>query len=435
MFSEILLPFVAGMVLAYFLDPVADRLERTGLSRTAATFLILIAFVVALTIAMIILIPVLASQLAGFLDKLPEYLAQLQTLVTSFNPEWLEQRFGLDAGSLREGLNSLLTSGVGFVTTVFQSIWSSGVALFSIAGLFVVTPVVAFYMLLDWDRMVAAVDSWVPRDHVETVRQIFSDINTATAGFVRGQGTLCLMLGVMYAIGLTLTGLNFGILIGLFAGLISFIPYVGSLVGLVLSVGVAFVQFWPDWTMVAAVAGVFFVGQFIEGNILQPRLVGKSVGLHPVWLMFALFAFGALFGFVGLADRGSGGRGGRRSGSLRHRPLSGIAALQGAQGRNRRGQGQDRSQPKHVPARTIERAMGDPDKPRQLPLDLGHSTGHSRDELVVSDANRQAVALIDRWPDWPAAVVVLAGPAGSGKSHLASIWSGHGERGFARRFR
>ena len=300
LFSEILLPFVAGMALAYFLDPVADRLERLGLSRAAATFMILIAFVFALSIAMIVLIPVLASQLADFLAKLPEYLAQLQTLITSFNPEWLEQRFGLDAGSLQEGLNSLLTSGVGFITTVFQSIWTSGVALFSIVGLFVVTPVVAFYMLLDWDRMVAKVDSWVPRDHVETVRTLATDINTATAGFVRGQGTLCLILGVMYAFGLTLTGLNFGILIGLFAGLISFIPYVGSLVGLVVSVGVAFVQFWPDWTMVAAVAGVFFVGQFIEGNILQPRLVGKSVGLHPVWLMFALFAFGALFGFVGL---------------------------------------------------------------------------------------------------------------------------------------
>ena len=300
LFSEILLPFVAGMALAYFLDPVADRLERLGLSRTAATVLILLAFIVTLAIAMIVLIPVLASQLADFLAKLPEYLAQLQTLITSFNPEWLEQRFGLDAGSLQEGLNSLLTSGVGFITTVFQSIWTSGVALFSIVGLFVVTPVVAFYMLLDWDRMVTKVDSWVPRDHVETVRTLATDINTATAGFVRGQGTLCLILGVMYAFGLTLTGLNFGILIGLFAGLISFIPYVGSLVGLVLSVGVAFVQFWPDWTMVAAVAGVFFVGQFIEGNILQPRLVGKSVGLHPVWLMFALFAFGALFGFVGL---------------------------------------------------------------------------------------------------------------------------------------
>jgi predicted PurR-regulated permease PerM len=299
-FSEILLPFVAGMVLAYFLDPVADRLQRLGLSRLMATIVILITFVLVLVIALVILVPLLASQLSDFAAKAPEYLSRLQALITSFDPQWLERRFGVSADDLREGLNSLLASGAGFVTTIFTSIWSSGMALVSVAGLFVVTPVVAFYMLLDWDRMVAKVDSWVPRDHVGTVRQIFADINAATAGFVRGQGTLCLVLGIMYAVGLTLTGLNFGILIGLFAGLISFIPYVGSLVGLTLSIGVAFVQFWPDWLMILAVAVVFFIGQFIEGNILQPRLVGKSVGLHPVWLMFALFAFGALFGFVGL---------------------------------------------------------------------------------------------------------------------------------------
>jgi predicted PurR-regulated permease PerM len=300
LFADILLPFVAGMVLAYFLDPVADRLQRLGFSRIMATVVILIAFVVVLVLGLVVLIPVLASQMSDFLSKTPGYLTELQALITNYDPVWLKQTFGVDASGLRDGLNSLLTSGMGLITTVFQSIWSSGVALFSIASLFVVTPVVAFYMLLDWDRMVATVDGWVPRDYVETVRKIATDINSATAGFVRGQGTLCLVLGVMYASGLTLTGLNFGILIGLFAGLISFIPYVGSMVGLVLAIGVAFVQFWPDWTMVAAVAAVFFTGQLIEGNILQPRLVGKSVGLHPVWLMFALFAFGALFGFVGL---------------------------------------------------------------------------------------------------------------------------------------
>ncbi|WP_244620003.1 AI-2E family transporter [Mesorhizobium sp. NFR06] len=299
-FSGILLPFVAGMVLAYFLDPVADWLQRLGLSRLMATVVILIAFIIVVVLAFVILVPVLATQMADFARKLPEYLTRLQSLITSFDPKWLEQRFGVNAASLRDGLNSLLTSGFSLLTTVFTSIWSSGVALVSVVSLFVVTPVVAFYMLLDWDRMVAKVDGWVPRDHVETVRALARDINTATAGFVRGQGTLCLVLGAMYASGLTLTGLNFAILIGFFAGLISFIPYVGSLTGLVLAVGVAFVQFWPDWTMVLAVASVFFVGQFIEGNILQPRLVGKSVGLHPVWLMFALFAFGALFGFVGL---------------------------------------------------------------------------------------------------------------------------------------
>jgi predicted PurR-regulated permease PerM len=299
-FSSILLPFLAGMILAYFLDPVADRLEKLGLSRLAATVLILIGFIVTFVIALMIVIPVLAAQLADFLARIPDYIARLQGLITSFDPEWLEENVGVDPNSLREGLSSLLAQGAGFLTTLMQSIWNSGRTLIDIAGLFVVTPVVAFYMLLDWDRMVAKVDSWIPRDHLGTVRRIAADINTATAGFVRGQGTLCLILGIFYAVGLTVVGLNFGLLIGLFAGLISFIPYVGSLVGLALSVGVALVQFWPQWPWVIAVAAIFFVGQFVEGNILQPKLVGKSVGLHPVWLMFALFAFGYLFGFVGL---------------------------------------------------------------------------------------------------------------------------------------
>jgi len=148
--------------------------------------------------------------------------------------------------------------------------------------------------------MVERIDSWVPRKQLYTVRGIARDMDSAVAGFVRGQGTLCLILGTYYAIGLTLTGLNFGLLIGFFAGLISFIPYIGSFVGLALAIGVALVQFWPDWVMIVAVAGVFFLGQFVEGNILQPKLVGSSVGLHPVWLMFALFAFGSLFGFTGM---------------------------------------------------------------------------------------------------------------------------------------
>ena len=300
LFANVLLPFVAGMALAYFLDPVADRLQKLGLSRLMATIVILISFVIIVLLGLVILIPLLGKQLADFVAKLPEYAEQLQALVTSFDPTWLEQRFGVSPDNLREGLRSVMSSGLGFVSTIFQSLWSSSLAVFSVASLVIVTPVVAFYMLLDWDRMVRVVDGWVPRDHVETVRELASEINAATAGFVRGQGTLCIILGVIYAVGLTLTGLNFGILIGLFAGVISFIPYIGSLVGLVLSVGVALVQFWPDWPWVVAVACVFFVGQFIEGNILQPRLVGKSVGLHPVWLMFALVAFGALFGFVGL---------------------------------------------------------------------------------------------------------------------------------------
>jgi predicted PurR-regulated permease PerM len=299
-FSPILLPFVAGMVMAYFLDPVADWLERRGLSRLAATIIMLASALLLLALALVIIVPVLVTQAADFLGRMPDYLTRLQGLVARFDPEWLQETIGVDPQNLRQSLSTLLTQGAGFVATVFESLWNSGKALVNIASLFIVTPIVAFYLLLDWDRMVATVDGWIPREHVATVRRLAADINRSTAGFVRGQGTLCLILGVMYAIGLTAVGLNFGLLIGLFAGLISFIPYVGSLVGLVLSVGVAIVQFWPDWIWIAAVAAIFFAGQFIEGNFLQPKLVGGSVGLHPVWLMFALFAFGYLFGFVGL---------------------------------------------------------------------------------------------------------------------------------------
>ena len=202
--------------------------------------------------------------------------------------------------AIKEGFSGALAEGAGFLSKLFQQIWNSGKALVDIASLFVITPVVAFYLLLDWDDMVAKVDSWIPRDHVHTVRDLTKKIDYAISGFVRGQGSLCVILGVFYAIGLSLVGLNFGLLIGIFAGLISFIPYVGSLVGLVLSVGVAVVQFWPEYGMIALVVVIFAAGQFLEGNILQPKLVGSRIGLHPVWLMFSLLAFAALFGFVGM---------------------------------------------------------------------------------------------------------------------------------------
>ncbi|MDR2312021.1 MAG: AI-2E family transporter [Brucellaceae bacterium] len=299
-FSSILLPFVAGLALAYFLDPVADWLERFGMSRLLATCVILITFVVVLVLGLIIIVPVLVTQMAEFISKFPGYFTQLQALIAHQDSEWLKKYLGMNSTVIQDNLSSFLKQGASFLTTLLQSLWNSGKSLIDLAGLFVVTPVVAFYMLLDWDRMVDTIDSWVPRDHVKTVRQIAREMNEAIAGFIRGQGTLCLILGTYYAIGLTLTGLNFGLLIGLFAGLISFIPYIGSIVGLVLAIGVALVQFWPDWIMVVVVACVFFTGQFIEGNILQPKLVGKSVGLHPVWLMFALFAFGSLLGFTGM---------------------------------------------------------------------------------------------------------------------------------------
>ncbi|MCO6186481.1 AI-2E family transporter [Rhizobium sp. L1K21] len=300
-FSSILLPFVAGMALAYFLDPVADWFETKGFSRLAATLTILVMFIIVFVLSMMIIIPLLISQASAFLDELPGYLSTLQTMITDTAssvhlPNWLADQMG----SIKENFAGLLGEGTKFIGAFASKLWNSGKALVDVISLLVVTPVVAFYLLLDWDRMVARMDQLIPRDNVENVRQISKELNATIAGFVRGQGTLCLILGVYYGAALSLAGLNFGLLIGLFSGLISFIPYVGSTVGLILSVGVALVQFWPEYWWVLLIAGIFASGQFIEGNILQPKLVGESVGLHPVWLMFALFAFGLLFGFVGL---------------------------------------------------------------------------------------------------------------------------------------
>lgn len=300
MLGEILFPFVAGLVLAYFLDPVADLLERWGLSRLAATIIILFFFVVIFVAALIVVVPILGAQVAGFLERLPGYIKRLQEMLASLDYSWVERLREGEGKLLGENAGELVSQGAGWLATVIQKVWASGRALMGVVSLLIVTPVVAFYLLHDWDRLVAKVDGWLPRDHRDEIHAILRDIDSAIAGFVRGQGTLCLILGILYGLALTLAGLNFGLLIGLFAGLISFIPYVGSITGFLLSVGVALVQFWPEPGRIIIVALIFFVGQFIEGNILQPRLVGDRVGLHPVWVMFALFAFGSLFGFTGL---------------------------------------------------------------------------------------------------------------------------------------
>jgi predicted PurR-regulated permease PerM len=300
-FSGILLPFVAGLALAYLLDPLADRLEKIGLGRLTATLLILIFFVLFFTLVLILLVPLIAHQLGLFIEKMPVYVSQLQNFI-AFNAAPLIERIGgaTALADVQRSVGDLVGQGARWIGTFLQSLWSGGQAIVSVFALLVLTPVIAFYLLVDWDRMLATMDSWIPRQNLTTVRRLAREMDAAIAGFLRGQATVCIILGTFYAVGLSLVGLNFGALIGMTSGLLSFIPYVGSMTGLLISLGVAGVQFWPDWVMIAAVLGVFLVGQFLEGNILSPKLVGASVGLHPVWLMFSLFAFGSVFGFVGL---------------------------------------------------------------------------------------------------------------------------------------
>jgi predicted PurR-regulated permease PerM len=298
--SPIMLPFIAGLVLAYFLDPLADFLEARGVPRVAAALLILLASLLIIVLIALLIAPLLAEQLGKLIADLPSLIQTLGDRFNQLAPAWLKVALQRQGGNTQEIVTQFGGRLATWTTALVASVWTGSMALINLVSLIVVTPVVAFYMLSDWDKMVAKVDSWLPRDHAETIRRLGREVNSSMAGFIRGQGTVCLLLAAFYAVGLTLAGLSFGLAIGIVAGALTFIPYIGALIGGLLAVGVALVQFWPDYISIGIVAGIFVAGQFIEGNFLSPKLVGESVGLHPVWVIFALLAFGYLFGFVGL---------------------------------------------------------------------------------------------------------------------------------------
>lgn len=293
--GDVILPFVLGGAIAYLLDPVADRLERMGLSRVMAVLVITGLALMVLVLLVLLILPLLFQQSTQLVDTLPALFRTLQEELTARFPEIVDSDSMIRQQLLRIGeglqarggdlLNAVLSSAAGVVNLIF---------------LVVVVPVVALYMLLDWDRMIARIDDLLPRDHAGTIRHLAREIDRTLASFIRGQGLVCLILGSFYSVALMAAGLSFGLVIGAIAGLITFIPYVGALVGGMLAMGLALYQFWGDWLWIGMIGGIFALGQFLEGNILTPRLVGSSVGLHPVWLLFALAAFGSLFGFVGM---------------------------------------------------------------------------------------------------------------------------------------
>ncbi len=295
--GDVIMPFLVGGAIAYFLDPVADRMERWGLSRTLATALIFLVILVTIIPAIIIGVSIIEDQTRGLIEAAPSILANFQA--------FLEARFpGLiaEGSPAMEALSNIGTTIQSRGGELLQTALNSAASVINLIVFVVVVPVVAFYMLLDWDRMVARIDELLPRDHAPVIRELAHRIDCTLASFIRGQGTVCLILGAFYAIALMIVGLQFGLVVGLVAGLLTFIPYVGALVGGLLAVGLALFQFWgaDNWWMIIVVAAIFQIGQMIEGNVLTPKLVGSSVGLHPVWLLFSLSAFGALFGFVGL---------------------------------------------------------------------------------------------------------------------------------------
>jgi predicted PurR-regulated permease PerM len=296
----VLLPFVAGMVLAYVLNPIASRIERLGVNRLLATIAIIVVAVVTIAVLMILTIPMIVGEISYFIESLPLYVKRLQTLATDPGRPWLSKIVGEGLGEAERSFGELTTLASSWLGALLRSIWSGGQALISIVSLTVVAPIVACYLIYDWNRMIAAIDHWVPPVYRETVRMLASEIDDTIRGFARGQSLLCLVLAVFYASALSLIGLKHGALIGIASGLLSFIPYLGALAGLAIATCVAISQFWPDWTMVFFVPAVFLVGGSLADYALAPYLVGRNVHLNPVWMIFALFAFGYLFGAVGI---------------------------------------------------------------------------------------------------------------------------------------
>lgn len=299
-FRSILLPFVVGLTLAYLLNPLVNRLQRLRFSRGWATAVVLLVVLSIIVGLLFMVVPLGIQQSIGLAQRLPEYIVELRTLAYQWLPtinEWLGPERALQ---LENSINELLSNLPAWTAALTATIASSSGAILNTLGLIVIAPVVAFYLLLDWEGMNRGLDDLLPIDHRAEIRGVIEEIDRSMAGVIRGQGSVVLILCFYYATALTLCGLNFGLAIGLITGLLSFVPFVGFLTGLMLSVGVALVQFWPNWVMVVIVFTIFIVGQFLEGNILYPKLVGSSIGINPVWLMFALFAFALMFGFVGL---------------------------------------------------------------------------------------------------------------------------------------
>ncbi len=300
LFASILLPFVAAAGIAYFLDPVATRLHRAGVPRLVAALLLVVALIAATLLFVLLLYPLIVNQAGILIDRVPAYIGAVRTfadtvvtkLQVRLGPEFVDQH-------LRELVVGQAGEMLGFVAGTLRGLIGSGFAIFNVLTLVIVTPVVAFYLLRDWPALVGGIDAWLPRRYAGVARAQAKEIDRILSAWLRGQAICCMILALFYAVGLSAVGLDLGLIVGISAGLLSFIPYVGTITGCVASIGLAFAQF-PTWTGVLEVAAVFFLGQLLEGYVIYPRFLGDRVELHAVWVIFALFAGGAAFGFIGV---------------------------------------------------------------------------------------------------------------------------------------
>jgi len=300
LFATILLPFVAAAGVAYFLDPLASRLVRAGMPRGLAAFLLVLLLLAAILLFLLLLYPLILAQLGLLITRLPAYAGMVRESAMQVMAN-LQARLGADFvdARLRELVGSQAGNMLSFLASAASRLVGGGFAIFDALSLLVVTPVVSFYLLRDWPLVVAKLDIWLPRRYEALIRAQAREVDRILSAWVRGQALCCLVLALYYAVTLTVAGLDLGLIVGLASGILSFIPYVGSIIGLLTALGLALAQF-PTWFGVAKIAAVFLLGQTLEGYVIYPRFLGDRVELPAVWVIFALFAGGAAFGFLGV---------------------------------------------------------------------------------------------------------------------------------------
>lgn len=299
LFQPVLLPFVAGILLAYLLDPPVNRLTRLGLGRGWATLAVLCVFGILLVGVVLLVVPMLQQQISDLITKLPDLIAALRDKFGGLLALLRTRVSAQDMAKIQDAVGGHAGDILGMVPAFLGGLLTKGLALFNILSLIFITPIVAFYMMRDWPILVATVNGWLPKRQAPTIRRLFVEMDQKLSGYIRGVSMICIILAVFYGTALSAVGLDFGLVVGLLAGLMAFIPFVGAIFGFVVSVGLAFAQF-SELTPIMLVAGIFLIGQAVEGNVLQPLLVGRQVNLHAVWIIFALLAGGAVFGFLGV---------------------------------------------------------------------------------------------------------------------------------------
>jgi predicted PurR-regulated permease PerM len=297
--QSILVPFAVGFFIAYALAPVVTRLERLGVNRTLGSLAVLALFLFGVAFLLLLLVPLVQGQIVQLIAKVPSLIDALKEQLNRLL-ELLQQRLPAEeVAKLRDMVGSKLGEAVTWIASLIQGMITSSIAILNILSLVVVTPIVTFFLLRDWEKLVALIDAHLPRQSLDTVREQARIVSDALVGFIHGQALICLILAIYYSIALTVVGLDSSLALGVLIGVLAIIPFLGVTTGFVLSLGLAAAQY-GTWTAVFEVAGIFFVGQMTEANILTPKLLGDRIHLHPVWVIFALFAGGTLFGFLGV---------------------------------------------------------------------------------------------------------------------------------------